>query len=83
MLGASLARTQLRSIFGEMLRVIPDIEVGAEASTSETFDLFREAGQRVPVTAGHCDICARTCQCSREILAKSPAGAGNQRHVSR
>ena len=27
-LGASLARTQLRSIFGELLRVIPDIEVG-------------------------------------------------------
>ena len=26
-LGASLARTQLRSIFGELLRVIPDIEV--------------------------------------------------------
>ena len=25
-LGASLARTQLRSIFGELLRVIPDIE---------------------------------------------------------
>ncbi len=27
-LGASLARTQLRSIFGEMMRQIPDIEVG-------------------------------------------------------
>jgi cytochrome P450 len=27
-LGASLARTQLRSIFGEVLRVIPDIEAG-------------------------------------------------------
>jgi cytochrome P450 len=27
-LGASLARTQLRSIFGEMLRLIPDIEAG-------------------------------------------------------
>ena len=27
-LGASLARTQLRSVFGEMLRVMPDIEVG-------------------------------------------------------
>jgi cytochrome P450 len=27
-LGASLARTQLRSIFGELLRVVPDIEVG-------------------------------------------------------
>ena len=27
-LGASLARTQLRSIFGELLRVIPDIEAG-------------------------------------------------------
>ena len=26
-LGASLARTQLRSIFGELLRVIPDVEV--------------------------------------------------------
>jgi len=25
-LGASLARTQLRSIFGELLRVLPDIE---------------------------------------------------------
>ena len=25
-LGASLARTQLRSIFGELLRVMPDIE---------------------------------------------------------
>jgi cytochrome P450 len=27
-MGASLARTQLHAIFGEMLRVIPDIEVG-------------------------------------------------------
>jgi cytochrome P450 len=27
-LGASLARTQLRSIFGEMVRLIPDIEAG-------------------------------------------------------
>jgi cytochrome P450 len=27
-LGASLARTQLRSIFGEILRLIPDIEAG-------------------------------------------------------
>ena len=27
-LGASLARTQLRSIFGELLRVLPDIEAG-------------------------------------------------------
>jgi cytochrome P450 len=27
-LGASLARTQLRSIFGEMMRVMPDIEAG-------------------------------------------------------
>jgi cytochrome P450 len=27
-LGASLARTQLRSIFGELLRVIPDIQAG-------------------------------------------------------
>jgi cytochrome P450 len=27
-LGASLARTQLRSLFGELLRVMPDIEVG-------------------------------------------------------
>jgi cytochrome P450 len=27
-LGASLAKTQLRAIFGEMLRVIPDIEAG-------------------------------------------------------
>ena len=27
-LGASLARTQLRSIFGELLRVMPDIEAG-------------------------------------------------------
>jgi cytochrome P450 len=27
-LGASLARTQLRSIFGELLRVVPDIEAG-------------------------------------------------------
>lgn len=27
-MGASLARTQLRSIFGEMLRVMPDIEAG-------------------------------------------------------
>ena len=27
-MGASLARTQLRAIFGEMLRVIPDIEAG-------------------------------------------------------
>src|SRR5207244_136228 len=27
-LGASLARTQLRSIFGEILRQLPDIEVG-------------------------------------------------------
>jgi cytochrome P450 len=27
-LGASLARTQLRSLFGEMMRVIPDIEAG-------------------------------------------------------
>jgi cytochrome P450 len=27
-LGASLARTQLRSIFGELMRVVPDIEVG-------------------------------------------------------
>lgn len=27
-LGASLARTQLRSLFGELLRVLPDIEVG-------------------------------------------------------
>jgi cytochrome P450 len=35
-LGASLARTQLRSIFGELLRVIPDIEV-------EEPDLFRSA----------------------------------------
>ncbi len=25
-MGASLARTQLRSIFGELLRVVPDIE---------------------------------------------------------
>jgi len=27
-MGASLARTQLTAIFGEMLRVIPDIEAG-------------------------------------------------------
>ena len=27
-LGASLARTQLRSVFGELLRVVPDIEAG-------------------------------------------------------
>jgi cytochrome P450 len=27
-LGASLARTQLRSVFSELLRVIPDIEAG-------------------------------------------------------
>ena len=27
-LGASLARTQLRSVFSEMLRVMPDIEAG-------------------------------------------------------
>ena len=27
-MGASLARTQLRAIFGEMLRVMPDIEAG-------------------------------------------------------
>ena len=27
-MGASLARTQLRAIFGEMLRVVPDIEAG-------------------------------------------------------
>jgi cytochrome P450 len=27
-MGASLARTQLRAIFGEMLRVIPDVEAG-------------------------------------------------------
>jgi cytochrome P450 len=27
-LGASLARTQLRSVFGELLRVMPDIEAG-------------------------------------------------------
>ena len=27
-LGASLARTQLRSVFDEMLRVMPDIEAG-------------------------------------------------------
>ena len=27
-LGASLARTQLRSIFGELMRVMPDIEAG-------------------------------------------------------
>jgi cytochrome P450 len=27
-LGASLARTQLRSVFNEMLRVMPDIEAG-------------------------------------------------------
>jgi cytochrome P450 len=27
-MGASLARTQLRAIFGEMMRVIPDIEAG-------------------------------------------------------
>jgi cytochrome P450 len=27
-MGASLARTQLSAIFGEMLRVMPDIEAG-------------------------------------------------------
>jgi cytochrome P450 len=27
-MGASLARTQLHAIFGEMLRVMPDIEAG-------------------------------------------------------
>lgn len=27
-MGASLARTQLNAIFGELLRVIPDIEAG-------------------------------------------------------
>ena len=27
-LGASLARTQLRTIFGELLRRVPDVEVG-------------------------------------------------------
>jgi cytochrome P450 len=35
-LGASLARTQLRSIFAELLRVVPDIEV-------EEPELFRSA----------------------------------------
>jgi cytochrome P450 len=27
-LGASLARTQLRSVFGELLRTLPDIQAG-------------------------------------------------------
>src|SRR5207245_9312754 len=29
-LGASLARTQLRSIFGELLRVLPELEAGEQ-----------------------------------------------------
>jgi cytochrome P450 len=36
-LGASLARTQLRSIFGELLTRLPDIEVGEPDKLAGTF----------------------------------------------
>jgi cytochrome P450 len=36
-LGASLARTQLRSIFGELLRRLPDIEVGEPDKLASAF----------------------------------------------
>jgi cytochrome P450 len=33
-MGASLARTQLKAIFGEILRTIPDIETGEPGSAA-------------------------------------------------
>jgi cytochrome P450 len=36
-LGASLARTQLRSIFGELLTQVPDIEVGEPDPLASAF----------------------------------------------
>jgi cytochrome P450 len=46
-LGASLARTQLHSIFGELLRVIPDIEAGEPELLRSS---FIHGVKRMPVT---------------------------------